>query len=133
MTTKRTVSTDELYREGRSFPRGQNRDVGSRYRVECEPSLEPKQGEAWNRNTVQDAENKHDDRSSPRGYHNDVADDWRRGGGKGGATDKPGFDFGASYRRANKGDDWNSTTQADKVSFVRPEPVGPNAKQMRKG
>ena len=29
--------------------------------------------------------------------------------------------------------DWNSTTQADKVEFVKPEPVGPNAKQMRNG
>jgi hypothetical protein len=67
------------------------------------------------------------------GYDNAVADDWRRGGGKGGATEKPGFDFGASYRRKDGGNDWNSTTQADKVSFVRPEPVTANKQQRRTG
>jgi hypothetical protein len=97
MADRKTTSVDELY-ANRHRPYGQVRD-GSHRRIEHEPSLEPKRGGAFNSNVVQDPENRHDVR-----YDNTVADDWRRGGGKGGATGKPGFDFGASYRRKDGGD-----------------------------
>lgn len=47
---------------------------------------------AFNKNTNQSPEDRHDDHSSPRGYHNDTENDWRRGAGRGGAENKPGFD-----------------------------------------
>jgi hypothetical protein len=37
--TKRTVSVDQLYSEGRHFPRGQNRDPQSRQRIPHEPNM----------------------------------------------------------------------------------------------
>ena len=58
-----------------------------------------------------------------------LANSWIRGGGKGGATGKPGFDFGASYRRKDGGNDWHSQTGPDKVEFVKPEPVTTNKQQ----
>jgi hypothetical protein len=86
-------SVDDLYSEGRHRPYGQNRD-GSHRRIESEPSLEPKRGGAFNSNVNQSPEDRID-----VGYHNDVADDWRRGGGKGGATGKPSFDKGNAWRQ----------------------------------
>jgi hypothetical protein len=91
--TKRSV--DDLY-GGRHRPYGQVRD-GSHRRIESEPSMEPKRGGAFNSNAVQDPENKHDVK-----YDNQVADDWRRGGGKGQATGKPNFDFGGAWRQKDK-------------------------------
>jgi hypothetical protein len=58
-------------------------------RYRSNPSMETgnTKGSAFNKNTVQDPENKHD-----VGYDSDVAGDWRRGGGKQGAEGKPSFD-----------------------------------------
>ena len=99
--TKRSV--DDMY-GGRSFPHGRVRD-GANHRVESEPAMESASARdtAFNKNTNQAPEDQH----SP-GYSNDVANDWRRGGGVGGATGKPGFDKGQSYRRSDRGDNWNS-------------------------
>jgi hypothetical protein len=115
----RRVSIDDMYSKGRSFPRGQNRDTGARSRIECEPSLEPKRGGAFNSNAVQDPENRHD-----AGYDND-ASGWTRGargqpsGNNETAEGKPSFDKGQSYRRADKGDDWGSGSD-HREPFVRP-------------
>ena len=43
------------------------------------------------------------------GYFNDIADDWRRGGGKGGATGKPSFDRGNAWRMKDF-NDWGAAT-----------------------
>jgi hypothetical protein len=123
MADRKTTSVDALYTEGRHYTRGQNRDAGTRRSTPHEPDMTARD---QHRNQMPE------DQHGP-GYDNAVADDWRRGGGKGGATGKPGFDFGASYRRKDGGNDWNSTTQADKVSFVRPEPVTANKQQRRTG
>ncbi len=65
----------------------------------------------WNHHDNQFADDAHDE---PR-YSNDVADSWLRGAGDGFSDGrKPGFDFGGSWRRADKGDDWNSTTKFDR-------------------
>jgi hypothetical protein len=57
----------------------------------------------YNHHDVQSAADAPDE---PR-YSNDTANDWRRGAGDGFSDGrKPGFDFGGSWRRANKGDDW---------------------------
>lgn len=102
-------------------------------RYRSTPSMDSK-GPALRNNRPQDVEDRHDDQSSPRGYYNDVpADSWLRGGGAGGATGKPGFDKGQSYRRADGGNNWHSQTPPDKVSFVKPEPVTANKQQRRTG
>ncbi len=60
--------------------------------------------DAYNHHDIQFAADAHDE---PR-YSNDVADDWRRGAGDGLSDGrKPAFDFGGSWRRKNKGDDWS--------------------------
>jgi hypothetical protein len=80
-------------------------------------------GSAFNKNTIQDPENRHDVK-----YDNDVANDWRRGGGKGGATGKPGFDRGNAWRMKDS-NDWHSGHDA--ADIRRPEPVAANEKQKR--
>jgi hypothetical protein len=120
--TKRSV--DDLY-GGRSFPHGRLRD-GSHRHIESEPSLEPKGG-AFNRNDVQDVEDRHDNSKTAR-YDNQVADNWLRGGHED-ATSKPGYDHDPVWKRANKGDTWNSP--GDRTEFVKPERVTVNAKQRR--
>jgi hypothetical protein len=91
------------------------------------PSMETgnTRGAAFNKPDVQDPEDRHD-----RRYTGDVADDWRRGGGKGGATGKPGYDHGGAWRMKDS-NDWHSGH--DKVEFVKPEPVAPSAHQKRRG
>jgi hypothetical protein len=53
---------------------------------------------AFNKNTNQDPI----DQLGPK-YRADVADDWRRGGGKGGATSRPGFDKSGAWRAGRDG------------------------------
>ena len=113
--TKRQ-SVDDLY-GGRSFPHGRVRD-GNHRSVESEPSFETgnTRGTAFNKPDVQDPEDRHD-----RRYTGDVADDWRRGGGKGGATGKPSFDRDNSGRRGRAGSlDWGSGH--DPATIRKPEP-----------
>jgi hypothetical protein len=122
----RKMSVDDLY-GGRSFPRGRVRG-GSHHRIESEPSMESASARdtAFNRNTNQAPEDFHDSRK----YDNDVADDWRRGGGPGGATSKPSFDKSGASRQADgsiHGPPGNRGQQR------RPEPVTANKKQMRDG
>ena len=62
---------------------------------------------------VQDAEDAHDNSRTAR-YDNDHRDNWVRGGGED-ATSKPGYDHDPVWKRANKGDTWNSP--GDKVTF----------------
>jgi hypothetical protein len=90
-------SVDDLYTEGRHFPRGHNRDPGAQRRVEHGPALEPKQGGAFNKPDVQDFEDRHDNQSSPRGYDNDVSKrSWLQNGD---ATSRPGFERGNAWRK----------------------------------
>jgi hypothetical protein len=104
---KRTTSVDELYSEGRHYPRGQNRDPQPRQRIPHEPPLETGNSRgAFNRNTNQDPENKHD-----AGYLNDC-EGWVRGaptgkapsGNNETAEDYPqgNFDKGSSWRLKDK-------------------------------
>jgi hypothetical protein len=99
---RKTTSVDELY-ASRHRPYGQNRDAGSRHRVEHGPDMT-----ARDQSRNQMPEDFHD-----RGYSNDTRG-WVRGakGVPGGnnetAEGKPGFDKGQSYRRADKGNDWGS-------------------------
>lgn len=83
----RRQSVDDLY-GGRSFPHGQVRD-GSHHRIEIEPAMETgnTRGTAFNKNTVQDPEDKHDDKA---GYDNDTSG-WIKGAGEV-ATRMPHFD-----------------------------------------
>jgi hypothetical protein len=90
--------------------------------------LEPKRGGAFNKPDVQDPEDRHDNRSSPRGYDNDHRDDWVRGRDEN-ATGKPGFDFGNSWRRRDGGLDQRSGS--DTQQQRRPERIVVNAKQRR--
>jgi hypothetical protein len=126
--TKRTVSVDELY-ASRHRPYGQNRDVGARRSIEHEPSM-----------TARDQQrNQMPEDAHASNYRNDCSG-WVRGAPPGAtptdnnetAMGKP-VDRGQSYRRANKGDTWNSQTAADRVSFVKPEPVTANRQQRRTG
>jgi hypothetical protein len=71
---------------------------------------------------VQDPEDRHDNRSSPRGYDNDHRDDWARGGNED-ATTKPGFDFGGSWRLKDGG--LNQHSGSDPATIRRPEPNKP--------
>ena len=111
------VSVDDLY-GGRHFPHGRVRD-GSHRRIESEPSLESgnTRGTAFNRNINQDPEDRH-----AGNYTNDLADDWRRGAGAGGATGKPSFDRGNSWRVGREGIDHG---QGDPAVIRRPEPNKP--------
>jgi hypothetical protein len=112
MTTKRTVSVDEVYSEGRRFPRGQTRDVGSRESIARSPAFEPAaRGTAFNRvfneNTVQDPEDRHDEKAR---YSND-ASGWTRGargqptGNNEDGTGYPGGNF-------DRGNAWRSPTKS---------------------
>jgi hypothetical protein len=85
-------------------------------RYRSNPSLESgnTKGSAFNKNTNQDPESKYD-----AGYHNDVPGDWRRGGGAGGATSKPGFDRGNAWRAGRDGVDHG---QGDPATIRKPEP-----------
>jgi hypothetical protein len=123
--TKRTVSVDELY-ANRHRPYGQVRD-GSHHRIESEPSFETgnARDRAFNKPDVQDPEDRHD-----RDYAGDVADDWRRGGGKGGATGKPSFDRGNAWRQAEGS---IHGPPGERGQQRRPEPVTPSAHQKRTG
>ncbi len=79
----------------------------------AEPDLDPgeigklptgRTEQIWNHHDCQFAPDSHDAK-----YDNDTPNNWLRGAGDGisDATGKPGFDFGGSWRRANKGDDWS--------------------------
>jgi hypothetical protein len=121
---RRPWTSVEEHFASRHRPFGQNVDSGARNRIEREPPLESK-GPALRNNRPQDIEDQH----SPN-YSNDVSsDDWRRGGGKGGATARPGFDKSGAWRKLDKGDTWGSPS--DKVDFVKPEPVTTNKQQRR--
>ncbi len=130
----RKTSVDEMY-ANRHRPYGQARDPGARHRVEHEPNMRPgderpppSPTRPRDPQAPQMPEDQHDNRGGH--YDNQVsANSWIRGGGKGGATGKPGFDFGASYRRKDGGNDWHSQTGPDKVEFVKPEPVTTNKQQ----
>jgi hypothetical protein len=95
------------------------------------PSMDSK-GPALRNNRPQDVEDRHDDHSSPRGYWNDTENDWRRGGGKGQATSKPGFDFGGAWRQPGG---TIRSAQGDPGVIRRPVggPVTANVKQRRTG
>ena len=99
MADRNTTSVDALYTEGRHYPRGQNRDTGSRRSTPHELPMESAAANrmAHNTNTNQAPEDFH----GP-GYDNDHANDWVRGGGKGQATGKPNFDFGGAWRQKDK-------------------------------
>jgi hypothetical protein len=116
MARRPWTSVEEHY-ASRHRPYGQNVDSGARNRIEREPAAESK-GPALRNNRPQDIEDQH----SPN-YSNEVSNDWRRGGGQGGATGKPGFDKGHSYRRADKGNNWGSGH--DPATIRRPEPNKP--------
>jgi hypothetical protein len=119
--TKRSV--DDLY-GGRSFPRGRVRD-GSHHRIESEPSMESAAANrmAHNTNTNQAPEDRH-----ASNYRNDSSG-WVRGargqptGSNETAEGKPSFDKGQSYRRSDKGLDWNSGS--DPATIRKPEPNKP--------
>jgi hypothetical protein len=121
--TKRTV--DDMY-GGRHRPYGQVRD-GSHRRIESEPAMESK-GPALRNNRPQDIEDQHDDRSSPRGYYNDVpANSWLRSDG----TQKPSFDKQGVAWRQSDGSIHGPAYRPDE--FLKPQPVTANKKQMRDG
>jgi hypothetical protein len=87
-----------LYERHRSFPDGKNSERHPR---------PPRADRAHDHREVQAPQAPEDQRAAH--YHNDHPNDWVRGRGES-ATGKPGFDFGNSWRRANKGDTWNSGT-----------------------
>jgi hypothetical protein len=134
MTTKRTVSIDEIYSQGRRFPRGQTRDVGARESIAREPKFETSnsRNRVHNSNENQDPEDKYD-----AGYLNDCSG-WLRGA-RGVPTcenetaenyPQGNFDKGQSYRRPDKGNDWGSGSD-HREPFVKPERITVNAKQRR--
>jgi hypothetical protein len=82
----------------RHRPYGRNVDLGARNRIAREPAMESHQMIQKN----QAPEDRH-----ASNYNNDVADDWRRGGGKGGATTKPSFDKSNAWRMKDS-NNWHS-------------------------
>jgi hypothetical protein len=97
---KRTMTVEEHFTLGRSYPTiRRNTDAGAENRIEREPAFETSNSrdEAHNRHDNQMPEDFHD-----RGYNNDHPNDWVRGGGRGGATGKPSFDRGNSWRSPTK-------------------------------
>jgi hypothetical protein len=128
MADRKTTSVDALYTEGRHYPRGQNRDTGARRSIPSESPMESAAARnmAFNYHRNQDPVGSH----GP-GYSNDVsADDWRRGGGSGGATGKPSFDRGNAWRQP---DGSIHGPPGERGQQRRPEPVTANKKQMRDG
>ena len=112
---KHRMTVEEHYSVGRVHPRGRVIDDGAENRIERHPSMESK-GPALRNNRNQDPEDKHDDRSSPRGYDNDVSKrSWLQNGD---ATTRPNFDFGNSWRRADKGN--NNDSPGDPAVIRRP-------------
>jgi hypothetical protein len=105
MVERKTTSVDELYSRGRSFPHGQNREPGARRSLPHEPSMKSHE--------VQPPQSPEDQHAS--NYDNRTSR-WVRGakgeptGFNETATNYPGgnFDRGNSWRRADKGNDWNS-------------------------
>ena len=114
MVDRKTTSVDELYSRGRSFPHGQNRDAGARRATPYEPSMKSHEVQR-----PQSPEDQHD-----VGYDNRTSG-WVRGargeptGNNETAEGKPSFDKGQSYRRSDKGNDWNSGS--DPAIIRKPE------------
>jgi hypothetical protein len=106
------MTVEEHYSRGRTHPYGRVIDDGAENSIKREPSFESgnKQG-AFNKPDVQDPEDRHN-----RQYNNDHRDNWVRGGGED-ATSKPGYDHDPVWKRANKGDTWNSPS--DKVTLQK--------------
>ena len=123
---KHRMTVEEHYSVGRIHPRGKVVDDGAENSIKREPSFNT-QG-AFNRNDVQDPEDRHDNSRTAR-YDNDHANNWVRGGGED-ATSKPGYDHNPVWRRANKGDTWNSP--GDKVTFQKGGDENEWAKRGRK-
>jgi hypothetical protein len=88
---------DDLYRFGRSYPNGQAHE-------RRHPSP-PRASDYGQHEEIQKPQAPEDQRAA--GYHNDVADNWLRGGGKGGATGKPSFDKSNAWRMKDS-NDWHS-------------------------
>lgn len=110
------MTVEEHYARGRSYPTiPRNTDEGAENSIKREPSFESgnRPGRAFNTNVNQDAEDAHDNSRTAR-YDNDHANNWVRGGGED-ATSKPGYDHNPVWKRANKGNDWNSP--GDKVEL----------------
>ena len=108
----RKTSVDEMY-ANRHRPYGQVRD-GSHRRIEHEPSMKSHEVQR-----PQSPEDQHD-----VGYDNRTSG-WVRGargeptGNNETAEGKPSFDKGQSYRRSDKGNDWNSGS--DPAIIRKPE------------
>ena len=104
---KHRMTVEEHYSVGRVRPRdrGYTMDDGASEPIRRSPVMETGNARgAFNKPDIQAPEDFH----GP-GYSNDVADDWRRGGGRGGATGKPSFDGDNSWRKGRAGSlDWNS-------------------------
>jgi hypothetical protein len=135
--TKRTMSVDELYSEGRHYPRGQTRDPGAKNSIERSPSFEPAaRGTAFNRvfneNTVQDPEDRHDEKAR---YSND-ASGWTRGArGQPTGNNEDGTGYPGGFDRSNA---WRSPSKSihgpdagDQTNFVKPERIAPASRQKR--
>ena len=125
MADRKTTSVDALYTEGRHYPRGQNRDAGSRRSTPHETPMESAaaRNRAFNYHVNQDPVSEH----GP-GYSNDTSG-WVRGargeptGSNETATNKPsGFDRGNSWRMKDF-NNWNSGH--DPAVIRRPEPNKP--------
>jgi hypothetical protein len=112
MVERKTVSVDEMYSRGRSFPHGQTREVGHRRSLPHEPSMA-----ARDEHRNQAPEDRHSSN-----YDQDVADDWRNGGGARGATGKPSFDKSGAWRAGRGG---IAHGQGDPAVIRRPEPNKP--------
>jgi len=108
---KHRMTVQGHYAVGRIHPRGRVVDDGAENSIRREPAFETRG--AFNKPDVQDAEDAHDNSRTAR-YDNDHRDNWVRGGGED-ATSKPGYDHDPVWKRANKGDTWNSP--GDKVTF----------------
>jgi hypothetical protein len=92
---KHRMTVEEHYSVGRVHPRGRVIDEGAENSIQRSPSRESAtaKNEVFNRNTNQSPEDFHD-----RGYNNDHANDWVRGGHED-ATTKPGFDKSSAWRQ----------------------------------
>jgi hypothetical protein len=134
---KHRMTVEEHYSVGRVHPRGKVVDDGAENSIRREPAFETgnRPGAAFNKDTVQDPEDKPDFSRTSR--FNDCSG-WVRGSRSGepsmsgeNGEGKPGYDRGSSWRLGReKSLNWNSGSD-HRDAFVKPERIVVNAKQRR--